>query len=289
MRRRRRIGSLLDRLEGLAPALDRIETSPEVAETVERIERSLAAGAVRVFILGGDGSAGDAARALAGSDVPLGLIPTGTTNVVARELGLPANPFRAVDALARSTATRAFSTWEVAERTLLLGASVGFDAEIMRDVGPAWKARLGPPAIAWTGLKTMGRHRFPSLRITGADEEGGSVELQGVWVIASNTMRYAERRIVLPAADPEDDLLDVMVGTRPSRRALCGFWLRLFAGGGRQLRQRGMRYVRLRHLSVTTESAEPAEAQVNGDAVGRVPFEATPSGRVRLLVPEDGP
>lgn len=224
-----------------------------------------------------------------GSDVGLALIPTGTTHVVAWELGLPTNPARAVETLARSTATRAFSTWDVAGRTLILGASVGFDAEIMRNVSPTWKARVGPPAIAWTGLKTMRRHRFPSLRITGADEEGGSVEMKGVWVIASNTKRYAERRIVLPAAEPEDDPLDVMVGTRPSRRALFGFWLRLFAGGGRQLRQRGVRYVRLRHLAVTTESAEPAEAQVNGDSVGRVPFEVTPSGRVHLVVPEDGP
>lgn len=229
---------------------------------------------------------GDVAGALVGSDVPLGVIPTGTTNVVAAELGIPGSPGRAVPALVRSSKTRRLHTWTVGDRTLVLGASVGFDAEIMRNVSGDLKARIGYLAVVLAGLKALLRYDHPRLTITGTDEGGAPVELTGTSVIATNTKRYGRRAVTVPAADPEDDLLDVMVGTTTSRLAVLAFWLRLLAGGGRQLEHDGVRYLRLRSLRAEAQGPEQAEVQVNGDPVGRTILEVVPAGRVSFLVPE---
>ncbi len=276
----------MDRLERHAPALDRIETRPDAAETRDLVRGRLGSDLERVFVLGGDGVVGDVAGALVDSGVPLGIIPTGTTNVVAAELGIPASPGPAFRALSSSTSTRRFHTWSAGGGTLVLGASAGFDAEIMRNVNGRLKARVGYLALVLAGLETLVRHESPQLMISGIDYEGAPIELEGTSVIATNTKRYGRRGVTVPAADPEDDLLDVIVGTTTSRLEILAFWMRFLAGGSWHLKSHGVRYVRLRSLRAEARGPVQAEVQINGDAVGRMILDVAPAGYIDLLVPQ---
>jgi len=278
----------MDRLEHHATALDRIETRPDAAETRDLVRSRLGPDVERVFVLGGDGVVGDVAGALVDSAIPLGIIPTGTTNVVAAELGIPDNPARALRALSSSTRTRRFHIWSAGDRTLVLGASVGFDAEIMRNVRGHLKARFGYLAVILAGLETLIRYEPPWLEIRGIDDEGAPVELTGTSLIATSTKRYGRRGVTVPVADPEDDLLDVIVGNAASRLSVVGFWLHFLRGGGHGLVRGGTRYVRLRSLHAEARRPEQAEVQVNGDAVGRMALDLVPTGHVCFLVPEVG-
>ena len=68
--------------------------------------------------------------------------------------------------------TRRLHTWSVGDRTLVLGASAGFDAEIMRNVSGDLKARIGYVAVVLAGLEALLRYDPPRLKITGTDEGG---------------------------------------------------------------------------------------------------------------------
>lgn len=266
--------------------MDRLETRSDPAETRDLIRSRIGPDVERVFVFGGDGVVGDACGVLADSDIPLGVIPTGTTNVVAAELGIPTNPGRALMALASSTGTRRLRTWSASDRTLVLGASLGFDAEIMRNVNGALKARIGYLAIVLAGFETLMRHEPPRLEISGTDDEGAPVELTGTSLIATSTKRYGGRAVTVAAADPEDDLLDVIVGTTTSRLAVMAFWLRFLAGGRPHLKSDGVRYLRLRSLRAEASGRTQAEVQINGDPVGRMILDLVPAGHVGFLVPE---
>lgn len=115
----------------------------EVAETQRRGHASeLAHDAVgrnldAILVFGGDGTINESSQALVGSDVALGLLPGGTTNVMARSLGVPRNP---VDATAyaaanlRSGTRRRINVGRLNERYFLFSAGIGFDAEVVRRV-----------------------------------------------------------------------------------------------------------------------------------------------------------
>src|SRR5829696_1564514 len=77
-----------------------------------------------VWSCGGDGTLGQCAAALVGSRVPLGIVPTGTVNVIARELGIPSNPWRAIAAVGDAAHRRTFRAWRAGERAVLLGIGV---------------------------------------------------------------------------------------------------------------------------------------------------------------------
>lgn len=115
----------------------------EVAETERRDHASeLARAAVRgnfdaVLVFGGDGTINEASQSLVGTDVALGLLPGGTTNVTARLLGVPRDPIDAAAFTAanlRSGTHRRVSVGRLNERYFLVSAGMGLDAEVARRV-----------------------------------------------------------------------------------------------------------------------------------------------------------
>lgn len=132
----------------------------DVADTMSRNHASsLAADAVdrgfdAVVAFGGDGTVNEAAQTLVGSGVALGVLPGGSTNVMARSLGIPRDPVEATAYLAtrlRAGARRAINVGDVAGRFFLFSAGMGFDAEVVKRVegDPEAKAR----SAEWTFLR----------------------------------------------------------------------------------------------------------------------------------------
>jgi diacylglycerol kinase (ATP) len=239
-----------------------------------------------VWTCGGDGTLAQAATALVDSDVPIGILPVGTVNVIAREIGVPSGAPRAIAALAQSTARRTFHAWRANGRAVLLGAGVGFDARAMGRVNPKLKTSLGLAAIGARGVWEWARYDFPALRVTGEDEHGRPFDTEATQVLATVPRHFAGSHVLVPDADPSDALIDVVLFRGRSHARLAAFWLGVEMPGAAQLRVPGVETLRARRLSVAARDGRAEPAHVNGDVVDATPIDIEPWGRVRLLAPE---
>jgi YegS/Rv2252/BmrU family lipid kinase len=163
-----------------------------------------AAGAEAVFVLGGDGTVREAAAGLLGSRVALGILPAGTTNVLARALGLPADPVAAAR-VAAAARPRPLDVGRCGGEPFLMMASAGFDAFVLARLDPAWKARFGRLGILAQGLRDLPGYRYPELTVE-ADGEA----LPASFVAVCNIPLYGGAFALAPAACCDDRRLDLV-------------------------------------------------------------------------------
>jgi len=251
----------------------------------DQVRARLTSEVTRVYAVGGDGTVGDVAAALADTGVALGIIPTGTTNVLAREYGISLWVRRAVRQLEASTTTRPLREWKVGEHSAVLGGGVGWDARVMFNAPSALKRRMGRTGVALVGVREAARYEFPRLVVRGSDEHAREVTMRGTSVILATVKRWAGGNVAFPQADPGDDLLDVIVLGPRSFALLAAFWALVTMPGGKPLSLPGVTAVRMRRAVVESEAGYEVEAHVNGEGVARTPLAIEPGGMVRVLVP----
>jgi len=230
---------------------------------------ALAAGADVVLVCGGDGTIRHVAQVLAGSGTALGLVPAGTSNVLARNLAIGLNDPARATRIALSGTNRAVDVGRVTiddcaeEQVFLAMAGVGFDAAIMAGAPHELKSRLGPLAYFVSGMRALRGPRAPiTLTVDGRIEPPRQVRT----VVVGNCGKLLAGLVLMPAARVDDGLLDV-VSIGP--RNILG-WLAVTA---RVLtrRCRGHRIVQHWQGRAVIISAEsPQLAQLDGDAVGEV-------------------
>ena len=252
----------------------------------EQVRAHLTPEIERVYAIGGDGTVGDVATALVGTNAALGIIPSGTTNVLAREYGISLWTATAAQSLERSTRTSILRTWHAGGHTAVLGAGVGWDARVMWNA-PSWlKRRFGRVGIVFVGLRETARYEFPLLVVTGTDDRGEQVALRGCSVILATVKRWAGGNTGIPQADPSDDYLDVVVIQTRSRLRLLAFWTAMAIPGGRPLAMGGVAVARLRDARVVSEDGRAIEAHVNGEGgLLKTPLVMEPGGDVKVLLP----
>jgi diacylglycerol kinase (ATP) len=230
---------------------------------------ALEASADVVLACGGDGTVRHVAHVLAGSGVPLGLLPTGTANLLARNLAIVLNDPVKATRIALSGRNRAIDIGRVLidnrdeEHVFLVMAGMGFDAAIMAGAPHRLKVRLGPLAYFVAGARALMAPRAPiTLAVDGRPELPRQVRT----VVVGNCGKLLAGLRLMPAAKVDDGLLDV-VAIGP--RSIPG-WLAVTA---RVLarRRRGHRIVQHWQGRIIILSAEaPQQAQLDGDPVGEV-------------------
>jgi len=239
-----------------------------------------------VAVAGGDGTVGEVAEALLGTDVPIAILPTGTANVVAREYGVGRTLAEAEHTLP-SRRTRPITVWHAAGRTCLIGAGVGFDARVMKNIVPWLKRAFGRTGYSWTATLEWLKYEFPPIEVTGFDSEGAPFVARATFVLAANTRRYGGDPIMSPFADPADDLLDLVLFASTSRLTLMRWYGRLSRGKAAHLALEGCSRRAVRSFSARSLAGYELDVQVDGDAVTTTPFAMGPAaGRVRIVVPE---
>ncbi len=120
-------------------------------------------------VCGGDGTMNEIATAVPEPPFPVALLPAGTANVLARELGLPLNPVRALKIALKGNA-RSIDLGMLGpglRRRFLFVAGIGFDAYVVSQVRPALKSKLGIVAYAIAILECLQKYSFPSSRLEG--------------------------------------------------------------------------------------------------------------------------
>lgn len=250
-----------------------------VAEASTLLHGALTEGYEMAVIAGGDGTVRLAVNALAGTKLPLGIVPLGTGNLLAASLGIPRQPFAAAGRLSHASPTTIDSGLleeDGLHERFAVAAGLGFDARVMAATGSAAKARFGVLAYFATVLRLL---RSLPVSQTEIVVDGKTFELPTVAVLIANCGQIVPGLLgPRTALDPTDGLLDVIAirgGASPSgipiaaRSALHSLLQADADAGGHSLRVRGERIV------VRTNPPEPAE--VDGDLLelGSGTFRAT--------------
>lgn len=156
-------------------------------------------------ILSGDGLIGQAGGALARGETPMGIIPGGRGNDLARVLGIPDDPRGAVELLARGT-LRAIDVGEVNGRRFLGIASVGFDSEANRLANETRLVR-GNLVYAYAALRTLVAWKHAAFT---AVLDGEAVEHTGYSISIANNKAFGGGMMIAPDAELDDGLFDVV-------------------------------------------------------------------------------
>ena len=203
-------GRALKLLPGLERELDarrisfRVERTRSLEDGVERALLAAEGGEIPV-VLSGDGLVGAVGGALAGSDTPLGIVPSGRGNDLARILGIPAEPEAAVAMLAGGE-TRRIDVGEVNGKRFLGIVSVGFDSECNR-LANETKWLRGSLAYVYSSVRTLLGWKAARFTLRIGDE---SERFSGYFVSVANNRAYGGGMLIAPDAELDDGEFDVV-------------------------------------------------------------------------------
>src|SRR5688572_5072710 len=144
---RQGIETILTTLRGVAPPETEFDLHYTTVEhQVAGALANQAAGCTAVIAIGGDGTVSDAATAVEGVDLPIGIIPAGSTNVIARSFSIPRDPRAAAHLALNPRATRRIDVGVCDGRRFLHMGGAGFDSRMFAATSTSLKRRLGWPA-----------------------------------------------------------------------------------------------------------------------------------------------
>src|SRR5580700_8418524 len=225
-RRHRRFAEIEQSVRILKEAGIRAELAPterrghakELARHAVRQSRGM------VIACGGDGTINEIVNGLVGSRVPLALLPAGTANILAKELGIPWDIPAAAHLIADGVERRVAlgmatplpapgqAHSDQARRYFLCVAGAGPDGAIVHMVGDAAKTRAGILAYWWEGLRQLIQYRFPEMRVAG-----GGPDLRATLVVIGRTVNYGGPFKITTGASLFEDSFEVLVHTSRSR------------------------------------------------------------------------
>lgn len=245
---------------------------------------AIAEGCDTIVAVGGDGTINDVLQGLCATqnEARFGLIPMGTINLLARDLGLPrTDPARAAQLLLHSKERR-IDLGRNEQRWFALVAGIGFDGAVTRAVDFQLKKRIG--RLAYAVAATQVACKFPRHCLTLTLDGGKPQHFDAYQVLIANGSRYAGRFRLGPDVCLDDGLLDVFVCLRraPFAGSLASAVVAL--ARDRFHRADGVLHFQARHISAEAECALPI--QFDGDYDGQTPttIHVVP-GALRILAP----
>ncbi|MGE5509176.1 MAG: diacylglycerol/lipid kinase family protein [Chitinophagales bacterium] len=256
---------------------------PGHAEQLAR--EAAAAGYDRVVAVGGDGTVGEVLNGLAYSRTALAIVPYGTGNDLARELGLPWGLDEAL-ACAATGARRRIDLGEEGGRYFGVIVGVGFAAEVMRQTNRRSGPVKGPAAILLAILQTLAELR--PLPVTLVLDEGTPEERRTQTLLTAlfvmNTRTTGGGLKLCPEAAPDDGLLDLCLMKDIGRLDLVATLPKAYKG--RHVGHPKVEFYRAR--TVRLEASKPLTKMFDGDLFGDAPLEARLCpGALEVVVPQE--
>jgi YegS/Rv2252/BmrU family lipid kinase len=226
-----------------------------------------------ILVAGGDGTFNEVANGAAFSGIPLAFLPSGTTNVLARELSLPDDMY---EATLRAIHGRPdyISLGRINGRYFVLMAGVGFDGEAVYGASEGVKKVSGKGAYILSGLRAFVGYQPERLNIT-IDED----DYEGYGLIVCNARYYAGNFMVCPDADIRSEYLSIFIMHVGKRIDLLTYIWEIIRGRTPQLRSVTCR----KGKSVAV--SEGAHIQIDGDYLCMSPIKiACREGALRIVV-----
>jgi YegS/Rv2252/BmrU family lipid kinase len=239
--------------------------------TVQDPGRSMAeaaaiSGAELVLVCGGDGTVRTVCAELAGTGVSVGVVPAGTGNLLARNLGIPLHLQAAVD-VALNGQDRAIDLVKVSgdglgdDEHFMVMAGMGFDAAVMEGANDRIKAKVGWLAYVVSGVRNM---MFPPVRVDVSIDGGEWTRHRARTVLIGNVGYLQAGMPLLPDAAIDDGVLDVVL-LHPSRFLS---WIPLAVRVLRKGRRTDDLINRMTGRTVTVRAQNDTPRQLDGDPIG---------------------
>jgi YegS/Rv2252/BmrU family lipid kinase len=236
-----------------------------------------------VIAAGGDGTISDVAEGLAHTDIPLGIIPVGTANVLAHELNIPPDLDSACALLAGEHAIARLDAMRVDDKLFVLQIGIGIGSLMVRDTARAAKRRFGRAAYLWTGFKRLLGYQPQRFTIVVDGKRirprAAEVMIANGGVLGAPPLRWG------PDIRPDDGRIDVCVLS--ARTALDYIKVAWHILSGQQRRGRNIRYLSARE-QIIVYADRPLPVQADGEIIGETPLrvQVVPSA-VCVIVPEE--
>lgn len=272
--RSERARSFIKRIRRLTTgAVIKLTQGPGDAEA--QAERAVDQGYDTIVAAGGDGTVNEVVNGLDGANVRLGILPIGTMNVFAVELGLPWDPVKAWQVIERGNVKR-IDLASANDQRFVQMAGIGLDAQIVERVDADTKRRLGPLSYLLSATQVVGK-KPPKLIVQA---EGHSCE--GSFVLVGNGRFYGGPFSLFTEAEIDDGLLDVCVFKYMNYLHLMRYFRGVLFGSHTKFTD--VHYFKTRHLWV--ESNENVPVEIDGELYGHLPTGFTVAKRkLRVLVP----
>jgi diacylglycerol kinase family enzyme len=232
-----------------------------------------------VIAAGGDGTIRQVATALMGTDMPLGIIPVGTGNVLAHEIGLSGRCGDVAKMLLDGP-TAAVACARANGHPFLLMVGAGFDARVLGALDHALKSRVGKLAYAGPVLGALVRP-VDAVTVT-VDGKPHAAS----WAVIANARHYGGRFVMASRAGILQRGLEAILFKARNRAVLAGQLMSLVAGRlePRSLRRGDVEMIACSHVSIA--SHEPVPTQIDGDVLGVTPLDIEAgSESVHLILP----
>lgn len=254
-----------------------------------------------IVVCGGDGTVMACAGGLAHNGIPTVVLPCGTGNLLARNLGYPVDPIAALGAALEGTARPidlGIADGDgISEARFAAMAGAGFDAAVVQDASSRMKAGIGWAAYLVSGARHL---RDPGMRLTLRLDDGPELDRRARMVLVGNVGTLQGGVPLLPAAEPDDGLFEVVLLNPTGPLG----WLRAAthvlrrqrreaaprsSGGGERFAHGTLEYFTARRVEMAFE--QPQERELDGEPVGpgrRLAIEVDP-GALLMQLPATAP
>jgi YegS/Rv2252/BmrU family lipid kinase len=246
------------------------------AEALAR--NAVAEGYGRIVAAGGDGTINEIVNGIAGhNEISLGVLPLGTMNVFATELGLPVNDLAGCWRIIQRNKTHRVDLPRANRKHFVQLAGVGLDAQAVKETSRAFKRNFGPLSYLISAVQIASRTP-PVLRI----ESEEAITTEGSFVLVGNGRLYGGRFPFFKQAVMDDGLLDVIVFKRLNYVDIIRYLQDVVFTP--QISSPEVEYFQTKRVRVTSEEVVPVE--IDGELVGNCPVEfKIRAGGLRVLTP----
>ena len=235
-----------------------------VGEAESMARRAVEEGFQKIVAAGGDGTINEVVNGLAGTRATLGLLPIGTMNVFATELGLPVHDLERCWDIVRGAHTREVDLAKANQKFFVQLAGVGLDAQVVKETSAQLKRNFGPLSYLISAAQIAARQP-PRLFIQSED---ASID-QGSFVLVGNGRLYGGPFPFFKHAALDDGLLDVVVFKRLGYLEIIKYLQDVIFSS--EIRVPEVEYFQTRRLRVESDQTVPVE--LDGELVGNCPVE----------------
>ncbi len=214
-----------------------------------------------LLIAGGDGTINEVLNGINNKKIIIGIIPIGTANVLANELGISKNPNHLITTLMQGKIEQ-LSIGNVNNKKFIQMAGLGFDAHVVRDVNKSLKNKVGKLAYIYESVKEIIRHKKIKYEVIV-----GKKKYQASSIIIANGHYYGGRFICAPEASPKDPFLHICMFQHFGRLNCLKYSVALIFGLIPKLKS--VKIIKVKNFKVSHPHGEPIQA--DGDILGSIP------------------
>jgi YegS/Rv2252/BmrU family lipid kinase len=270
------VRSWQERVESLAGDCP-VRVTSHTGEAEGLARQAVEEGLMRIVAAGGDGTVNQVANGLAGSNATLGVLPIGSVNVFAMELGLPLFNLQRCWNIIEDTNVRLVDLPSANGKYFVQLAGVGLDAQVVKETSLAFKRSFGPLSYLISAAQIAARQP-PKLFI---ESENTSVE-EGSFVLVGNGRLYGGPFPFFKHASIDDGLFDVVVFKRLGYLEIIKYLQDVVFSSGINVPE--IEYFQTRQLRITSEQDVPVE--LDGELAGNCPVDfRIRESTLRVLAP----